>query len=46
MLERVRQDIKQIIVYIKRTKYTNCNETVLVETPDDDPLRPKHVVLE
>jgi hypothetical protein len=27
-------------------KYKNCNETVLVEIPDDGPLRPKHVVLE
>jgi hypothetical protein len=29
-----------------RTKYKNCNETVLVKMRDDGPLRPKHVLLE
>jgi hypothetical protein len=46
MLEKLKHDIKQINVYIKRTKYENCNERVLVKIPDDGPLRPKYVVLE
>jgi hypothetical protein len=46
VLEKIRHDIKQINVYIKKTKYKKFSETVLVKIPDDGPLRPKHVVLE